>query len=223
MAVDPGLTYVHTGKEDLISNNLSCPIASSSPPTLTLLCSAQLCSVLKQPPHHEPTGRETWVPTHTHKRRQHRAPKKKKTMASDPAKTLAALQQHLHELQQQEGGGQDIELLTPSDPGFADARACYIRPPASAGPPLAIARPRTEAAVQALVRYCAGRGVDFVVRAGGHDCAGRSQVPGALTIDVRGLDRVRVAEDRKTVSIGGGVVFRDLAAALDPLGLVTPV
>ena len=73
------------------------------------------------------------------------------------------------------------------------------------------------------MRYCAHEGVDFVVRAGGHDCAGRSQVPGALTIDVRGLDRVSVAEDRRTVVLGGGVLFGDLARVLDPLGLVTPV
>ena len=142
---------------------------------------------------------------------------------SDPAQTLAALQQHLREQQEESGGQKTIDLLTPSDPGFAAARLCYILPPPTAAPPLAIARPRTEAEVQTLVRYCAREGVDFVVRAGGHDCAGRSQVPGALTIDVRGLDRVSVAEDCRTVVLGGGVLFGDLARVLDPLGLVTPV
>ncbi|RYP14338.1 hypothetical protein DL765_006441 [Monosporascus sp. GIB2] len=103
---------------------------------------------------------------------------------------------------------------------FEEARARFAQREEDA--PLAVARPRIAADVQALVRYCAN-GVDFVIRRGGHDCAGRTQVRGALAIVVRGLDHVRVAEDDETAAVGGGVILRNLARVLDARGLVTLV
>ncbi|KAL7627703.1 hypothetical protein AAE478_001897 [Parahypoxylon ruwenzoriense] len=128
---------------------------------------------------------------------------------------LTALQQHLTE---QHLG---IPVVTPSSPDFEALRACFVKRDADA--PLAIARPQTTEDVQALVRYCVANGVDFVVRSGGHDCAGRSQVRGALTIDMRAIRHVRVADDEQTATVGGGVLIRDLASELDARGLVTPV
>ncbi|RYP43248.1 hypothetical protein DL768_010017 [Monosporascus sp. mg162] len=140
-------------------------------------------------------------------------------MAPNTAATLEVLQQHLS--QQPELSG--IGLVTPQSGAaeFEAARACFVRREEDA--PLAVARPRTVADVQALVRYCVANGVDFVIRGGGHDCGGRTQVRSALTIDVRGLDYVRVAEDGKTAAVGGGVILRNLTRVLDGRGLVTPV
>jgi FAD/FMN-containing dehydrogenase len=135
-------------------------------------------------------------------------------MASNPSAILASLQQHL-------GEKQGIPLITPSDETFEATRACFVKREDSV--PFAIARPQNAEHVQALVQYCTKNGVDFVVRSGGHDCAGRSQVAGALTIDMRDIKYVRVSEDEKTASVGGGILFRDLAGALDARGLITPV
>ncbi|KAI1273017.1 FAD-binding domain-containing protein [Xylaria sp. FL0933] len=114
-----------------------------------------------------------------------------------------------------------LPIITPSDPNFEATRACFVRRDSDV--PFAIARPRNIADVQALVQYCTKNGVDFVVRSGGHDCAGRSQVAGALSIDMRDIKHVNISADEKTVSVGGGILFRDLVKELDARGLVTPV
>ncbi|OTB06401.1 hypothetical protein M426DRAFT_20855 [Hypoxylon sp. CI-4A] len=64
---------------------------------------------------------------------------------------------------------------------------------------------------------------DLVVRIGGHDFVGRSQVRDALTIDMRDIKYVRISDDEKTAGVGGGILFRNLTKALEKRGLVTPV
>lgn len=137
-------------------------------------------------------------------------------MASETANSATLTE--LQHLSKQHPG---IPILTPSSPDFQAVRACFVKRDADA--PLAIARPQTPEDVQTLVRYCIANGLDFVVRSGGHDCAGRSQVRGALTIDMRAIKHVRVADDRQTATVGGGILIRDLASELDARGLVTPV
>ncbi|CAJ2508078.1 Uu.00g092640.m01.CDS01 [Anthostomella pinea] len=126
---------------------------------------------------------------------------------------IAKLQEHLAQ-------HPSIKLITREDPDFEAVRACFVKRPAK---PSAIARPQSAEDVQALVRYCVGNGVDFNVRAGGHDCAGRSQVHDALTIDLRDLHHVRISDDKTTASVGGGILFRELTKALGEEDLVTPV
>ncbi|KAF2969151.1 hypothetical protein GQX73_g4413 [Xylaria multiplex] len=114
-----------------------------------------------------------------------------------------------------------LPIIVPSDPNFEATRACFIKRDADV--PFAIARPQNAEHVQALIQYCTKNGVDFVVRSGGHDCAGRSQVAGALSIDLRDIKYVNISADEKTASVGGGIIFRDLVGALDAKGLITPV
>ncbi|KAI1813753.1 FAD-binding domain-containing protein [Poronia punctata] len=135
-------------------------------------------------------------------------------MASDPSAAIAALEQHLA------GQQPPLPLIKPSNADFEATRLCYVRRDTV---PSAIARPQNAEHVQALVRYCTEKGVDFVVRGGGHDCAGRSQVHDALSIDMRDIKHVHVSEDKKTAAVGGGILFRDLAKELDARGLVTPM
>ena len=129
--------------------------------------------------------------------------------------TLAALQQYFS------AQHPEIPIVTPASPDFEALRSCFVKRDADV--PLAIVCPRTTEDVQSLVRYCVANSVDFVVRSGGHDCSGRSQVRGALTIDIRAIKHVVVSRDERTVTVGGGVLVRDLASELDARGLVTPV
>lgn len=115
----------------------------------------------------------------------------------------------------------DLPIITPADPNFEATRACFIKRDADV--PSAIARPQNSEHVQAIIKYCTKNGVDFVVRSGGHDCDGRSQVAGALSLDMRDIKHVNISADEKTVSVGGGILFRDLAKELDARGLITPV
>lgn len=87
--------------------------------------------------------------------------------------------------------------------------------------PLAIARPQTAAQVAQLVRYAAQRGLPVTVRSGGHDSHRRSMASGALVLDIRALNSVRISEDRRRATIGGGVTTGALTAVLEPAGLAT--
>ncbi|KAI0968680.1 hypothetical protein F4678DRAFT_442477 [Xylaria arbuscula] len=115
----------------------------------------------------------------------------------------------------------DLPIIVPSDANFESTRACYVKRDTAI--PFAIARPQYAEHVQALIKYCTKNGVEFVIRAGGHDCDGRSQVAGTLSIDLRDIKHVNISPDEKTVSVGGGILFRDLARELDARGLITPV
>ncbi|KAI1459686.1 FAD-binding domain-containing protein [Annulohypoxylon moriforme] len=136
-------------------------------------------------------------------------------MARTTSETLNALEEYVAKSQP------GIKLITPSSPEFEGVRACFVK--RDNEEPIAIVRPQTAADVQTVVMYCVENDVDFVVRSGGHDCAGRSQVRGALTIDLRDINYVRVSEDEKTANVGGGIIFRDLTKELDARGLITPV
>ncbi|ETS79676.1 hypothetical protein PFICI_09529 [Pestalotiopsis fici W106-1] len=134
-------------------------------------------------------------------------------MAPGTSQVAAQLKEQLHHEHP------DLILTTPEDERFDDARACFI---VRSARPFAVARPQTAQHVQALIKFCIDHDVDFCIRGGGHDCAGRTQVPGALMIDMRGIDYVRVDDSRATARIGGGVLLGDLTKALGEQGLVTP-
>lgn len=156
-----------------------------------------------------------------------------------------------------------IPIHLRTDPTLTALSACYIdtTPPPPPPPPpppqadddnerpglprphhhncLGLARPRTAADVAAVVSFCAVRALPLVVRAGGHDCEARTQVPGALMLDLRDICHVRVDDDadeggegagaqrgvqgQRTARVGGGCLLAGLLAALEARGLTTPV
>lgn len=134
-------------------------------------------------------------------------------MAPGTPEVAAQLREHLQKIHP------DLDLWTPEDADFDSARACFVVRPAR---PFAVARPQSAQHVQTLIKFCVDRDVDFCIRGGGHDCAGRTQVPGALMIDMRGIDYVRVDDGRETARIGGGVLLGDLTKVLGEQGLITP-
>ncbi|KAF3025912.1 hypothetical protein E8E14_014896 [Neopestalotiopsis sp. 37M] len=134
-------------------------------------------------------------------------------MAPGTSEVAAQLRDHLQQAHP------DLDLWTPEDANFDSARACFVVRPAR---PFAVARPQSAQHVQTLIRFCVDRDVDFCIRGGGHDCAGRTQVPGALMIDMRGINYVRVDDGRETARIGGGVLLGDLTKVLGEQGLITP-
>lgn len=155
-----------------------------------------------------------------------------------------------------------IPIHLRTDPTLPALSACYIDttppPPPQAddeqpGLPrphhhncLGLARPRTAADVASVVSFCAARALPLVVRAGGHDCGARTQVPGALMLDLRDICHVHVGEEddddandadeggsgageqqgvprQRTARVGGGCLLAGLLAALEARGLTTPV
>ncbi|KAK1853418.1 d-lactate dehydrogenase [Colletotrichum chrysophilum] len=88
--------------------------------------------------------------------------------------------------------------------------------------PAAIAVPRDSSEVRRLVRWAKSIDLKFTIRGGGNDFWARSIAHDTLMIDMRGINSIKVAEDRQTVVIGGGVLMKDLILALDDVGLMTP-
>lgn len=112
-----------------------------------------------------------------------------------------------------------IPVFISSSTGYEEKRKIYQLENASI--PKAIACPRNAEEVAELVRYARNSNLAVTVRSGGHDPYGRSIAQDALCIDVRAIDFVNIASDKKTASIGGGVFLGPLIDELSKAGLCT--
>lgn len=111
------------------------------------------------------------------------------------------------------------KVLLPSDKDWVEQRA--TRSVAGHGcKPAGIAVPKTAQEVGTLVRWARTAGVEITVRSGGNDFFGRNVTDDGLIIDMRDIDKITVARDKKTVTLGGGVVTQKLLRALDVEGLI---
>ena len=89
--------------------------------------------------------------------------------------------------------------------------------------PLAVVRVKSEEEISATIELCERTGLPLGVRSGGNDFGDRNYVEGAVVIDVRLLNSITIAPDRKSATIGGGIVQGQLLQLLDKEGLDTPV
>ncbi|GIK05929.1 hypothetical protein Aspvir_010044 [Aspergillus viridinutans] len=88
--------------------------------------------------------------------------------------------------------------------------------------PLAIVQPQSPSDVASLIRFARSQSLPFTLRSGGHNLEGRALVDGALLIDLRALNAVTVAADRKSAIVQGGILQGELANRLWAEGLATP-
>ena len=115
-----------------------------------------------------------------------------------------------------------ITYVTPSSANYTAQRETYIAD--NSAVPLAIVRPQNAEDVAALVSFSKANDIDFVVRSGGHDLYGRSEVDGALTIDMRDINFVdtnSTSKNESVAKIGGGILMFDLATKLSKYDLAT--
>jgi len=104
-------------------------------------------------------------------------------------------------------------VLTPGDDGYRDGATVAK----GTGRPLAVVRPTDATDVATTVAFARDGAFELSVRGGGHDSRGMSTNDGGLVIDLRSIAAIDVAGD--LVTIGGGAVWGDVAAALEPHGL----
>ncbi|KAF7589733.1 hypothetical protein BBP40_003932 [Aspergillus hancockii] len=88
--------------------------------------------------------------------------------------------------------------------------------------PLAIIRPQAENEVSQVVEVCRRNQTPIAIRSGGHDFFGRSLVARGIVMDMRAMDSITVAPDRKSVRVGGGVIAGALQQTLAAQQLFTP-
>ncbi|KAM0227487.1 hypothetical protein ACHAPO_011482 [Fusarium lateritium] len=111
------------------------------------------------------------------------------------------------------------KTYAPDAPDFKQIEQCFVEKPVQT---LGVVRPQNGDEVASVVRFCLERNVEFTIRGGGHDCASRTLVDGALVIDMRDIKHVVVAQDQKSARVGGGILSGDLAKALGKDRLATP-
>jgi hypothetical protein len=108
-------------------------------------------------------------------------------------------------------------LLTPSDPGFDEARAVWNamidRRPAL------IVRCRGVADVLAAVQFARSENLEVAVRGGGHSLPGFSTTEGGILIDLRSMNAVRVDPLSKRAVVEGGATWTELDHETQAFGL----
>lgn len=115
----------------------------------------------------------------------------------------------------------NLKIYTPSSPHFQGLKAIWNLEYAS-NDPLALIRVVDPSEVSIIVKFCGSNNLPLAVRSGGHDLWGRSLINGAVILDIRELDQIVLAEDQKSITIGGGTQTGDVVKFLDGHGLVTP-
>ncbi|PRZ04417.1 FAD/FMN-containing dehydrogenase [Isoptericola sp. CG 20/1183] len=111
-------------------------------------------------------------------------------------------------------------VLTPGADAFEAAH--QIRLGGVDAVPVAVVRPTDTTGVARTVRLAAEHGLELAVRSGGHSALGRGRQHGALVLDVRGLDTIRIDRGAGTATAGGGITAGAYTAATAEHGLVTP-
>ncbi|KAF5536664.1 6-hydroxy-D-nicotine oxidase [Fusarium mexicanum] len=112
-----------------------------------------------------------------------------------------------------------VKTYAPDAEDYKQIEQCFVEKPVQT---LGVVRPQTSDEVALIVQFCLEHSVEFSVRGGGHDCASRTLVDGALVIDMRDIKHVVIAEDKKRARVGGGILGGELARALVKEGLSTP-
>ncbi|KAJ5730837.1 uncharacterized protein N7483_005345 [Penicillium malachiteum] len=113
-----------------------------------------------------------------------------------------------------------IQFAASDSPDFADLCSAFIIN--ATKKPSLIVRPRSAEDISGLVSILTTNDIPFTIRGGGHDMFGRSQVDGAVTIDMREICHVHVDSASKTARVGGGIISMNLLKELEKHQMVTP-
>ncbi|EEA27467.1 conserved hypothetical protein [Talaromyces marneffei ATCC 18224] len=114
----------------------------------------------------------------------------------------------------------EIKCTLPSSPEYASDRRIFLL--SRKANPFAIAHPESAEQVRALVKFARTNGIKFTIQGGGHNLQGLCIEEGALTIDMRAFTSVKIAADRKTATVGAGILQDELGRILWKEGLSTP-
>lgn len=110
-------------------------------------------------------------------------------------------------------------VLVPTDPGYDEARTIFNgmfdRRPAL------IVRATGAADIMDVVRFVRRHELDFSVRGGGHNVAGKAVCDGGLMLDLSLMKGVRVDRERATVRVQGGATWGDVDRETQAFGLAT--
>ncbi|KNG87638.1 hypothetical protein ANOM_003622 [Aspergillus nomiae NRRL 13137] len=141
----------------------------------------------------EPDHHELYLNTHPSRN--------KTTMASIPDSTLRALVDNL----------KSSDIFTPSSEGYLDS----IRRWSETGVKQAgvVVMPTETDDVRTALLWAQEHDIDLAVKGGGHSVAGTSSSDGGLVIDLSRMNKVTADTEKKTLTVQGGAVWKDVDEA----------
>ena len=104
------------------------------------------------------------------------------------------------------------QVLVPGDPGYQVSTLQWSK--TFARRPCVVLRCNTTADVQAGMAYARTNHLPLSARSGGHSYMGWSVLNGSLLLDLRRINHVRVAANKKTAEIGPGALSDDVVRTL---------
>ncbi len=111
-------------------------------------------------------------------------------------------------------------VITPSDPGYDDARAVYNG--MHDRRPGAVVQCVDAADVMAVVTAGRNAGLDLAIRGGGHSVPGFGTVDDGLVVDLSRMNNVQVDPAKRVARVGGGATWGDVDHSTYPFGLAAP-
>ena len=118
-----------------------------------------------------------------------------------------------------------LPYSTPTSPDFNALHESFTGIQQQRRPGIII-RPQSPEDIASVVRFCVENSHPLVVRGGGHDMVGRYAADGAVSIDLRDLNRVRIAGggdgQLQTAWVQGGTTMLQVLEALEKHGLMVP-
>lgn len=68
---------------------------------------------------------------------------------------------------------------------------------------LGVVKPQNADEVVLVLQFCIHNQIEFTIRGGGHDCAGRTLVDGAIVFGMGDVSYVAISDDERSARIGG--------------------
>lgn len=112
------------------------------------------------------------------------------------------------------------DVIVPSDPRYAEARAVY-NAMIDKSPALVVVC-RDAGDVIQTVQFARENDLEIAVRGGGHNVAGKATCDGGVVIDLGQMRSVRVDPQARTARVDGGATWGDVDHATHAFGLATP-
>jgi FAD/FMN-containing dehydrogenase len=132
------------------------------------------------------------------------------------ATSLTAVEESLPDLRMRLRG----EALTPSDPGYDQARIPFNA--MLIDRPSLVVRPTGTADVIEAVNFARDNDIELTVRGGGHSVAGLSTSDGGMVVDLSLMNGVVVDPNAKLARVQGGALWGDVDRETQLHGLAAP-
>jgi FAD/FMN-containing dehydrogenase len=112
------------------------------------------------------------------------------------------------------------DVLRPGDDGYDEARSVWNG--MIDRKPTLIAKCRDSRDVADTLAFAGRQDYPVSIRGGAHNVAGHAVCDDGVMIDLSGMRNVSVDVEKRTARVDGGATWRDVDAASQPHGLVTP-